>query len=297
MGAFFAASKLSVIVAPIIAAVEAGTLSQRGPYRPQAWTTPALTAITVPGTSAPAGPAALVKNFDGTPMPSAPAFQGTPPRVYVFDAVPRVDHARELRRTQNPIQTSASSPVGAVCDHAYLLPARVVLEIGMSDAMASYAPGVWTSNKSKSVSAYQQLVKLQEERTLFTLTTRLATYANMIVEGIRAPDTVETLHGLKATVLFSQIQTASGTAVSSRFIAESADGTGAPDSARPNATNATPLGTVQPVPPSAAVTLQHNIAAAAGTAAGKVLASLPFTVPGAGTWSSVSIGRLGGLLG
>jgi hypothetical protein len=295
MGSFL--NGLSVVVAPIIAAVEAGTLSDTGPYRPRQWTTPAPTMITVPSTSAPAGPTSVaIDPITQLPLPSAPAFQGTPAQVYVFDAVERVGHNRALKKTENPVQVSAASAVGTVSDHAILLPARVILEIGMSDAMANYIAGSWTTNKSKSVSAYETLINLMESRTLLTLTTRLDTYTNMLVEAVQADDTVETFHGLKASVVFGKINTATATAVSSTLITNGgsdSDANGPPVSARPSATDATPLGTLQPTQPTAALTQQYNVTQATGTAATTV-SQIP-AVSGAGTWSSSNVGQLGAL--
>jgi len=293
MGSFL--NGLSIVAASSVAAVQATTLSDTGPYRPRQWTTPALTMITVPSTSAPAGPTSVaIDPLTQQPLPSAPAFQGTPAQIYVFDAVERVAHSRALKKTENPIQVSAASAVGTVCDHAILLPARVILEIGMSDAMANYVAGSWTSNKSKSVSAFETLISLQESRTLITLTTRLATYTNMIVEAVAADDTVETLHGLKASVVFGKINTATATAVSSTLITSGGTSASGPAvSARPSATDATPLGALQPTQPSAALTQQYNVAAATGTAATTV-SQIP-AVSGAGTWSSSNVGQLGAL--
>jgi hypothetical protein len=274
-------SNFAVIVGPIIAAVEAGLTATPGPYRPTEWTTPALVSVTVPATVA-----------------------GKTATVYVFDAVLKLDHKRELQRTKHPIQASATSPVAAISDHAFKDPARVTLEIGMSDAMESYAPGMWTSNASKSVSAFQTLVSLQDARALVTLTTRLATYGNMLVESIQPTESSKTLHGLRAVVVFSQIflaqlsasevansggSSASGSNASEKnvggfIVADgqqvNATGTWGPsDSARPQTTDSSPLGTQQPGDVPDAITSQHEVA--------------PSAVPGAGDWSSSNIG--GGL--
>lgn len=300
--AFLALDTLSVFAQPLLAASEAGVLHSSGPWRPSEWAKPALTAITVPGT-APASPGIVIDPILG-PAPAAPAFVGKP-TVLVFDAVFKVEHARHLRRTEHPIQTGPNSAVGSITDHAYLLPARVTLEIGMSDAMASYSSNLWTSDPSKSVSAYQTLVSLMSARTLVTLTTRLQTYKNMLVESIVPSDSHKTRHGLRALVTLGEI-----------FLAQvpstpGADGTSAANanpaakhevggqisgafgtvSARPQITESTPSGTVQPVPPSDALQQQHNI-----TATPTVSRNFP-VVPGAGNWSGSNVSSLGGLLG
>ncbi len=283
---FLALDTLSVFAQPLLAASEAGVLANPGPWRPSEWAKPALTAITVPSTSGPATSGILSDGVGGV-LPGAPAYQGTPAQVLVFDAILRAEHCQELRRTEHPIQTSASSPVASITDHAYLLPARVTLEIGMSDAMASYYPGQWEGNASKSVAAYQTLLALMKARTLVSLATRLDSYKNMVVESITPTDSARTLHGLRASVTLSEVFLADATVVSSGLVpVGSTSGSGAANtvSDRPQLTAATAAGTLQAAPVSAALSQQHN-----------VLSSLAARVPGAGNWSSLNVAGLGGL--
>ena len=266
---------LSIIAGPIkqelVAASFQNSLSSSGPWRPSEWTLPALTSIRVP-VQLPATASGGVDAF-GNPLAGA----GT--QIYVFDAVLKAEHSRELRRTEHPIQTSSTNPVASITDHAYLLPARVTLEIGMSDAMDSYSAGMWTGNASKSVSAHQTLVSLQKQRTLFTLTTRLETYKNMIVESIRPSETARSRRGYRATVVFSETFLADATGVSSSITFPTDDTTGQAASARPQTTDSTPSGTVQPGTPSPSLLTQHTVPATT-------------TVPGAGSFSSSNISAL-----
>lgn len=289
-GLFFALSELQIIAGPYIAAAENQGVGSSGPWHPPEWSGPALTMITVPAPTAPGTQGlSITDQIGGQTLPGAPSFQGQPTYL-VFDAILRAEHTRELRRTEHPIQTSASSPVTSITDHAYMLPARVTLEIGMSDAMDSFASDLWTSNASKSVSAYQTLVDLQRTRTLVSLTTRLDTYSNMLVESIIPTDTYKTRHGLRATVVFSEVFLADGTAVSSGIsFNTSTDDIAQSLSARAQTTASTALGTVQSGSVGSAVTKQFNISTA----------TIPWTsmVPGAGSWSSTNTAGLGSLLG
>lgn len=258
---YLALAELQVLVGPVLARVEAGTITSSGPWRPPEWNGPALTALTVPAT------------------------EGSEASVYVFDAVFRAEHTRELRRTEHPIQSSAGSALASITDHAILLPARVVLDIGMSDAMDSYLPGQWNDKVSKSVSAFQTLVALQAARTLLTLTTRLDTYPNMVIESILPCDTEKTRHGLRATVVLSQVFLADATAARSTI----SYGEPGAVSDRPQSTQATPSGVVQGQPTTNAVSDQFRVSTATAT-------KFP-RIPGAGAWSSVNPSRLGGILG
>ena len=160
-----------------------------GPYRPPQWNQKQLTSLL-----------AVLPSGGGTAAGVTSGQAQTTPTTYFFDAVIRLEHSQSLRRTEHPIQSGAS-----VVDHAYLLPARVVLEIGMSDAMDRFQSGMFTSDTSKSISAFQTLLDLQKLRVPLTLNTRLRSYNNMLIEDIRALEDNRTVHGLRALVSFSQI--------------------------------------------------------------------------------------------
>jgi hypothetical protein len=251
-------------------------------YRPSAWDQPAQTMITIPATSQP-GTASPGVDLSGIALLGAPPFVGKPPIVLVFDAVLRLEHSQTLQITSHPVQSGT-----AISDHAYRIQPRVTLEIGMSDAIESFNPNAWTSATSKSVSAYQTILDLQKNRTLVTLTTRLDTYENCVIESINAPDTYKTKHGLRMTVTFKQIFMATVESVSSRVL------TTPVVSARAQTTAATAIGELQTVPVSQAITSQHNILADVN---GVIPATLiAAKVPGAGLWSSTNINSLKSLL-
>ena len=200
-----------------------------GGLRPPQWRNPQLTSIT----------ANLPVSGDATGSTQA--------KTFYFDAVIRADHFQELRSTEHPIQSGAS-----IVDHSYLMPARLILEIGMSDVMASYDPGAYTSGNSKSVSAYQQMLDLQELRIPIAVTTRMRNYSNMVIESIRASDDVRSLHGARFALYLKEIIVAS---VSTNT-----------QSVRPQTSATSTIGTVQPQP------VPDDL--------------LPYLDPLTGTWSS-----------
>jgi len=148
---------------------------------------------------------------------------------YFFDVIMRVEHETTTRITEHPVQNGAN-----ISDHAYMMPARLVMEIGMSDAMDTLVSGQFSDRETKSISAYQTLLRLQKNRQPLQVTTRLNIYQNMIIENINAPDDIKTLYGLKATVTMRQIMTAQigNTKISLRDQASVAE---------------TPKGSIQPV--------------------------------------------------
>lgn len=153
---------------------------------------------------------------------------------YHFDAILREEHTTSIRTTDHPIQSGAN-----ISDHAFVLPCRLTMEIGVSDVMAS-SSGLFTSGPTRSVSAYQTLLQLQQARLPISIMTDLNLYKNMLIEHMNAPKTYQTARALRATVQFKEIIMAM---VSTTKV-----------SARPQTTGQTNVGQVQPEPaPSGSV--------------------------------------------
>ncbi len=150
---------------------------------------------------------------------------------YVFDAILNVQHESTLTITQHTVETGA-----AVSDHAYVNPARLTLQIGMSD-VATPIGDQFTGGSSRSVTAYQLLLDLQASRIPLRLTTRLKSYDNMLIQSISAPDDHTTAYGLRATIVLQQVFVAVVRTVKI--------------SSRPHITDSTNRGTVEPVPADA----------------------------------------------
>jgi len=293
-------------------------ITNGGLYRPPQWSGPAMVSVTVvpiQGQNNSASPAALpmtsANYVPGTAVPatgsSAGALgggtatftgSGSAQTTYVFDAVLELEHEQRLEKTRHPVQTGAD-----ISSHAYLQPPRVVMNIGMSDAMAAYASGANNANQagsatpatttpfsggstSKSVNAYQTMIALQVARSPLTVTTRLRTYTNMLITAISPREDYKTIAGLRMRVEFEQVFTAT-TVVSA--VSSSTSGANTL-SARPDATQQTGLGQVSPNAPSATTLSQYaapltspSVVTSAGTAAGSGAAP---AVNGAGAFSS-----------
>lgn len=157
--------------------------------------------------------------------------------MWIFDAVIKIEHLLSQRITQHPVQTGAN-----ITDHSYALPARISLEIGMSDVMDSFIPGQWGSDSSeptKSVMAYQTMLKWKDTGAPLRLVTRLGEYYPMVIENISSPDTKETKYGLRCFVTFQQIFTSEIVVVKT--------------SARPQTTDQTQSGSRQVTPMTGSV--------------------------------------------
>jgi hypothetical protein len=228
-------------------------------YRPPQWQTqqPAKVIITFPGTGkAPQYSSSAAES--GASLPSGQT-------LYAFDAELNVEHEQRATMTRHAVQTGAS-----ISDHIFIEPAHLSMDIGMSDAMDSYAPtggtSRWSGAGSKSISAYQTLIAMQFARVPLQITTRLRTYKNMFILNDIARDTHKTITGLRARIEFGQI-----------FMAEV---TSTPDSARPHETQKTNLGAKNPVPVSDAQQSQNNVTDS------KTPPIPPSSSIGAGNWSS-----------
>lgn len=234
-------------------------------YRPEQWNAnqPIPVIINFPGIS---GVAPYIQNSSITAI--LPQNQ----TYYAFDAVMELNHEQEAEPTKHPVQSGSN-----ISDHVYIIPARLTLDIGMSDVIDSYEqPDTWSGSTSKSISAYQTMIALQQSRIPLSLTTRLRTYSNMIIRSINPRDTVKTYTGLRMTVVFEQIIVASITVVAV--------------SSRPQDTNSSLLGTVNPLPPSSTLEDQNNILSSTES-------PLLSNAIGAGNWSSVPTSQLSVLPG
>jgi hypothetical protein len=257
-----------------------------GAYRPPQWAGPAMVSLTVAPTTQPS-------SVDANGVPT---IDGTATTTYVFDAVLMLEHEQRLEKTHHPVQTGAD-----ISSHAYLMPARCSLDVGMSDAMDSYSTGVrqtatgsasvtpWTgTSTSKSVNAYQTVIALQAARQPITLTTRLRTYSNMVITSVAPHEDHKTIAGLRMRVEFEQIFTASATTT--------------PVTARPDATQSAGLGQVNPTavpaatqqqfqaPPAAAPIAYPPLAPSNSESAAMGLSPIGVTnyvdVPGSGAYAS-----------
>lgn len=114
-----------------------------------------------------------------------------------FDAVIKTDHTSKVTMTDHPVEVGAN-----ITDHAYVEPAEISLEVGVSDS-AIDAGCFGTGNRS--VKAFQELRKLQHSREPLTVVTRLNTYKNMLISTISAPDDFTTMNSFKAIIMLREI--------------------------------------------------------------------------------------------
>ncbi len=164
---------------------------------------------------------------------------------FIFDAILTLNHERSVSITSHPVETGA-----ALTDHAYMQPAKLTLQVGMSDALVDVIAGQFANGPTRSVSAYQTLVNLAQLRIPFDVATRLGLYRNMLIASITTPDDHTTVYGLKATVVLQEIFVATVTTVKI--------------SAQPQTTDSTNRGDVQVQTPNQSL-LSRGVQALTGS--------------------------------
>lgn len=268
-------------------------------WRPPQWNKAATYVLTVPGSVAARTNSLSASNQPGQQngvYSMQTGVSGQSDQIYVFDAVLVASHNQTLSITEHPVQTGSN-----ISDNAVLRPTIIELEIGMSDAMDSFSSGMWSGNASKSVAAYQQLLKLQKQRVFLSLATRLNSYTNLMIENISASETSKTFAGLRCRITFRQIFVSSVTVGTT-----GGDNTAEGGSARPQSTDTTKLATVQTTNVTTAEinnnkvlasptdeTQQGNVTNFGGfqvpTSIATDILQRGISIPGAGTYSSSNI--------
>lgn len=110
---------------------------------------------------------------------------------YTFDAVLTEEHTSELEVTDSPVETGES-----ISDHAYMKPKKLKIVGGVSDAVLNpiqtIMNNLFGSGKSRSVTAYEVLLELQESREPFNVQTGMKLYSNMVITSLRVSQDKDT---------------------------------------------------------------------------------------------------------
>lgn len=115
----------------------------------------------------------------------------------VFDAVLKTDHTSKVTATSHPVESGAS-----ISDHAFVEPKEISIEVGVSDCETKN--GTFGSG-SRSLNAFNALMKLQASRRLITVVTRFKTYRNMLITSVSVPDDYTTMNSFRASLMLKEI--------------------------------------------------------------------------------------------
>jgi hypothetical protein len=256
------------------------TAGSNGQYRPETWSVPAETMMTVAaqyaqslGYAQPQG-ANAQSTAGAVNQSSAASTPNATPLYFVFDGVMRTSHSQPMTPSEKPVQDSAN-----LTDHIKANQARLSLDVIMSDVLPAYADGQWVGNASKSISCFQTLDNIRLGRIPVTLQTRLKTYNNVFILDVIPDETIKTKFGFRGRIEFKQM-----------FLVSVATQT---VSARSQTTDSTSIGQTNPVPVPAGVTTQNALpSTSTGVASSSAIQAQNGTVIGAGNWSSNNTGNL-----
>ncbi len=119
-----------------------------------------------------------------------------------FDGVFREDHESTLTVTDNPVETGV-----VVSDHAFMMPARVTINAGVSDTPLHLLDGdAYVAAVRRSQRAYELLVALQTAAEPFDVQTGLLLYKNMVVLTLRAGQDAASAGVLDFTAVLREVQ-------------------------------------------------------------------------------------------
>lgn len=122
---------------------------------------------------------------------------------WFFDAFITESHTGSVTVTEHPVQSGAN-----ISDHAYNMPDKLTLQISVSDSMDCVITNQFNLGATKSVSAYQVIRILKENRMPVSVRTRLYYYRNMIIDSVSVTDDYKSATGLNCTVGLRQIMMA-----------------------------------------------------------------------------------------
>lgn len=114
---------------------------------------------------------------------------------FVADITIEEDHTDVVEITQHPVENGA-----AITDHAYKLPASVVITVGYSNS--SYAA---LGNPFYVQQIYQQLLALQASLEPFSVTTGKRMYDNMLIHRLSTKTDEKTENAMIITVELQEI--------------------------------------------------------------------------------------------
>ena len=130
----------------------------------------------------------------------------------VIDATVSEQHTTSCDLTENPVEEGAK-----ITDHVQLKPAELSIEGVITDTPLGYAVigniqnlirSVSTifGGSSRSLDAYNELIKLQQSRKPFTVLTGLKRYKNMIITELSVPRTAQTGKSLQFKATMKEIR-------------------------------------------------------------------------------------------
>lgn len=122
-------------------------------------------------------------------------------KVYWFDGVVKAQHTSSLKVEDDPKDAKGTSYTNS----AKKEPKELTIDFVMSDCINTL-DDLTAGGPSRSVTAYQKLIEMQEKRTLLNVSTRLFFYKRMVVKSLVATEDGDSSpYGLSATITFKEV--------------------------------------------------------------------------------------------
>ena len=136
--------------------------------------------------------------LDGSSDPDAQSdsvlFQGRNIGGFIADVTVEEEHTDDLTITEHPVEYGAS-----ITDHAYKMPARLVVRAGWSNASTQATDDDYVRE------VYANFLALQATREPFDVSTGKRQYTNMLIQSLSITTTVETESSLQMSVAMREV--------------------------------------------------------------------------------------------
>lgn len=129
----------------------------------------------------------------------------------MIDASISEEHVTSVEVSENPVEDGAN-----VADHVQINPDQLTIEGVITDAPLGYAVigniqnitrsvATFFGKSSRSIDAYNEMVKLQKSRQPFTVVTGLKRYKSMIMTELSVPRTKDTGGAVHFRAVFKEV--------------------------------------------------------------------------------------------
>lgn len=120
--------------------------------------------------------------------------------TYTFDSVIKAEHTH----TMEMLEDSEELPKYAHVNYAVRKPSTIMLEVSVSDTVNITNEPLTRGASTRSASAYATLLRLQRERGITTVVTRMNTFTNMVMSDFVVSEDPDHQNEMYANVGFSE---------------------------------------------------------------------------------------------
>lgn len=120
--------------------------------------------------------------------------------TYTFDSVIKAEHTHTMEMLEDSEELSSYTHV----NYAVRKPSTIALEVSVSDTVNITNEPLTRGASTRSASAYATLLRLQRERGITTVVTRMNTFTNMVMSDFVVSEDPDHQNEMYANVGFSE---------------------------------------------------------------------------------------------